>query len=76
MGSRAPAPPEADSVERQFGVNADLYAEVRADTAKALGFDDEAEVWDRVKSEVNDRDTSRDGRSEADDQAAGDHSNL
>ena len=56
MGSRAPVPPKVESVERQFGEDADVYAEVRADTAKAMGLDDEAEAWDRVKSEVEDGD--------------------
>ena len=52
MESRAPAPPTLDNVQRQFGEDADLYADVRAETAKAIGLEDEAETWTDVKTKI------------------------
>lgn len=52
MGSRTPLPPEADAVERQYGSDAELYAEVRADVAKASGREQDARQWDDVQSQI------------------------
>lgn len=53
MTSRAPLPPKAEEVERQYGAEADLYAEVRADVAEAMGHKQDAEEWDKVKKQVD-----------------------
>lgn len=52
MTNRKPLPPDTEAVKEQFGADARLYAEGRAETAKALGFADEAEKWDRVSEEI------------------------
>ena len=67
MGSRTPAQPQADNVERQFGNEAELYAEVRADTAKAMGLDDEADAWAKVQAEIGREGNSTNPEKENDD---------
>lgn len=52
MSSRTPPPPKADQVEEQYGVNARLYAEVRAGAAEATGEDRESAEWDEVRAEI------------------------
>ena len=50
---RTPAPPpDADAVEQAFCEDADIYAEVRAETAAKLGRNDGAREWKKVGVEI------------------------
>ena len=42
------------ALSQRFGTNAELYASVRAKTARVLGFRTEAEQWDDVQAQLGD----------------------
>ena len=53
---RAPAPPDPDAVEEQYGDDADLYAEVRSEAARAMGRESAAKQWKEVEAQVEQTD--------------------
>ena len=52
--ARAPLPPNPDAIERQYGEDAELYAEVRSETAAAMGRENEAREWKEAQAEIED----------------------
>ena len=60
---RRPVGPRAEDVRRQYGTEAELYAQARAATAQAMGLDADAQQWERVQEDVNhDRPEDPDGQ--------------
>lgn len=49
---RAPVSPDIDAVKKQYGEDAELYAEVRAETARAIGREGAAKQWEDVEADV------------------------
>lgn len=50
--ARTPLAPDPDAIERQYGEDAELYAEVRADTAAALGRHDAVRQWEEAQADI------------------------
>ena len=53
INSRRPLPPDPDAVERQYGEDAELYAEVRAEAAAASGLEKNSKEWRKVRAEID-----------------------
>jgi hypothetical protein len=53
INSRRPLPPDPDAVEQQYGEDAELYAEVRAETAAATGLEESSEEWRKVEAKID-----------------------